>query len=84
VLPVTPGLPPLRDAGPEELLAFRAGAFRLTAPASLTGRPELVIPVHHRSSGQRFGVGVLGPVSGDFTVLRLARLLCPDREALVV
>jgi amidase len=84
VLPVTPGLPPLRDAGPEELLAFRAGAFRLTAPASLTGRPELVIPVHHRSSGQRFGVGVLGPVSGDFTVLRLARLLCPDGEALVV
>jgi amidase len=84
VLPVTPGLPPLRDACPEELLAFRAGAFRLTAPASLTGRPELVIPVHHRSSGQRFGVGVLGPVSGDFTVLRLARLLCPDGEALVV
>jgi len=84
VLPVTPGLPPLRDAGPEELLAFRADAFRLTAPASLTGRPELVIPVHHRSSGQRFGVGVLGPVSGDFTVLRLARLLCPDGAALVV
>jgi len=84
VLPVTPGLPPLRDAGPEELLAFRAGAFRFTAPASLTGRPELVIPVHHRSSGQRFGVGVLGPASGDFTLLRLASLLCPDGAALVV
>ena len=84
VLPVTPGLPRLRDAGPEELLAFRAGAFRFTAPASLTGRPELVIPVHHRSSGQRFGVGVLGPASGDFTLLRLASLLCPDGAALVV
>ena len=84
VLPVTPGLQPLRDAGPRELLAFRAGAFRFTAPASLTGRPELVVPVHHRSSGQRFGVGVLGPPSGDFALLRLASLLCPDSPALVV
>ena len=84
VLPVTPGLPPLRDAGPGELLAFRAGAFRFTAPASLTGRPELVVPVHHRSSGQRFGVGVLGPASGDFALLRLASLLCPGDAALVV
>jgi amidase len=84
VLPVTPGLPPLRTAGPEELLAFRAGAFRFTAPASLTGRPELVIPVHHRSSGQRFGVGVLGPVLGDFTLARLAGLLGPDGASLTV
>jgi Asp-tRNA(Asn)/Glu-tRNA(Gln) amidotransferase A subunit family amidase len=84
VLPVTPGLPPLRDAGPGELLSFRAGAFRFTAPASLTGRPELVVPVHHRSSGQRFGVGVLGPASGDFSLLELARLLCPGDAALAV
>ena len=84
VLPVTPGLPPLRDAGPEDLLAFRTGAFRCTAPASLSGRPELVVPVHHRGSGQSFGVGVLGPALGDFTLLRLAGLLCPDGAALVV
>ena len=84
VLPVTPGLPPLRDAGPEDLLAFRTRAFRCTAPASLSGRPELVIPVHHRGSGQSFGVGVLGPALGDFTLLRLAGLLCPDGAALVV
>ena len=84
VLPVTPGLPPLRDAGPGELLAFRAGAFRFTAPASLTGRPELVVPVQHRASGQRFGVGVLGPPSGDFSLLELARLLCPGDAALAV
>ena len=76
--------PPLRSAGPEELLAFRTGAFRFTAPASLTGRPELVVPVHHRASGQRFGVGVLGPALGDFTLLRLASLLCPDSAALAV
>jgi amidase len=84
VLPVMTGLPPLRTAGPDELLAVRTGAFRFTAPASLAGRPELVLPVHHRASGQRFGVGVLGPALGDFTLLRLASLLCPDDVALVL
>ena len=38
VLPVIADLPPLRSAGPEELLAFRAGALRFTAPASLAGQ----------------------------------------------
>ena len=53
-------------------------------PFLLIGRPELVVPVHHRSSGQRFGVGVLGPPSGDVTLLELARLLCPGDAALAV
>jgi amidase len=84
VLPVIADLPPLRGAGPEELLAFRAGALRFTAPASLAGRPELVVPVHHRLSGQRFGVGILGPESGDLALLRIARLICPEDAALAV
>ena len=84
VLPVIAGLPPRRGAGPEELLAFRAGTFRLTAPASLAGQPELVVPVHHRASGQRFGVGILGPNGGDVALLRIASLICPDDAALAV
>jgi amidase len=84
VLPVIADLPPLRSAGPEELLVFRAGALRFTAPASLAGRPELVVPVHHRASGQRFGVGVLGPQSGDLALLRIARLICPEGTELAV
>jgi len=35
VLPVIADLPPLRSAGPEELLAFRAGALRFTARPAL-------------------------------------------------
>ncbi len=84
VLPVIADLPPLRSAGPQELLAFRAAALRFTAPASLAGRPELVVPVHHRASGQRFGVGILGPQSGDLALLRIARLICPEGDALAV
>jgi amidase len=84
VLPVITGLPPLRSASPEELTAFRAGAFRFTTPASLAGRPELVVPVRHRSSGQRFGVGILGPQAGDLELLRIASLICPEDTALAV
>jgi amidase len=84
VLPVIADLPPLRGASPEELLAFRAGALRFTAPASLAGRPELVVPVHHRSSGLRFGVGILGPESSDLALLRIARQICPEDAALGV
>jgi amidase len=77
VLPVMPGLPPRRDASPEDLSAFRAETIRFTAASSMTGCPQLVIPVHHVRSGQRFGAGLAGPVRGDATLLRLAALMCP-------
>jgi amidase len=72
VLPVMPGLPPLRTASPEELAAFRLNAFRFTAPASLAGRPELVIPVRHRASGLGLGVGLLSAAGQDPELLRVA------------
>jgi amidase len=84
VLPVMPGLPPLRSAGPGELNTFRASAFRYTAPAGLTGRPELVIPVRHRASGQRLGIGLLGAARHDLSLLRVARQLCPGGRPLAV
>lgn len=51
--------------------------LRLTTPASLTGRPELVIPVRTIGSGGWIGVGILGPVGGDSGLLRLAAGICP-------
>jgi amidase len=84
VLPVMPDLPPLQNAGREELQAFRVSAFRYTALASLTGRPELVIPVHHRASGKRLGVGLLGETRGDLALLRIAAQLYPGDQPLAV
>jgi amidase len=72
VLPVLPGLPPMRTASPDELAQFRLSAFRFTAPASLAGRPELVIPVRHRASGLGLGVGLLGAAGQDPELLRVA------------
>jgi amidase len=84
VLPVMPDLPPRRDASPDELLTFRVESFTFTSPSSLTGCPELVIPVRHAGSGKRFGVGILGRALGDATLLRLAGLMCPDGSPLDV
>jgi amidase len=84
VMPVMPDRPPLRTASADELAEFRVGALRFTTPASLSGRPELVIPVRHEASGAPVGVGVLGPAGTDAELLRLARAICPPDGALVV
>jgi amidase len=84
VVPVMPGLPPLRNASPQDLLAFRTGALGLTAASSMTGCPELVIPVRHLTSGERYGAGILGPVGSDATLLGLAGLVSPDGRPVAV
>jgi amidase len=84
VLPVMPGLPPLRAASPEELGQFRLNAFRFTAPASLAGRPELVIPVRHQASGLGLGVGLLSARGQDPELLRVAGRLGPGNGLLAV
>jgi amidase len=71
VAPVLADLPPLRAAAPEELAEFRATTLRFTAPASLTGRPELVVPFQHAGSGKQLGVGLLGWRGGDAELIRL-------------
>ena len=79
VIPVLAGLPLRRDASAAEVLAFRTSALTYTAPGSLTGRPELVIPVRHAATGLHVGVGLLGPRGSDAALVRIAsRILPPD------
>jgi amidase len=84
VLPVMKDLPPLRTASPAELQEFRLSALRFTTPASVAGRPELVIPVRTVASGKWVGVGILGPDGGDAELVRLAAGICPPQGALAV
>jgi amidase len=84
VLPVLPDLPPLRTASADELRDFRLGAFVYTTPASLSGRPELVIPIQHLATGKRLGIGILGAAGADAELIRLARVTCPPQGALVL
>jgi Asp-tRNA(Asn)/Glu-tRNA(Gln) amidotransferase A subunit family amidase len=84
VLPVMKDLAPLRTASAAELQEFRVSAFRFTTPASLAGRPELVIPVRAVTSGKWIGVGILGRVGGDAELMQLAADVCPPHGVLAV
>jgi len=46
VLPVVPERGPLRAWSDDQLLAFRVACFRLTAPSSLAGVPQVVLPTN--------------------------------------
>ncbi len=72
VLPVLHDLPPHRTATDDELVAFRSACFRMTAPSSLTGGPEVVMPVHHARSGNTYGVGLVGAPGADRALLDAA------------
>jgi amidase len=84
VLPVMPDRTPLRTAPAGDLRAFRVSALRYTSPASLAGRPQLVIPVRHTASGRSLGVGILGWRGSDGGLLEIAAGVCPPAGALAV
>lgn len=72
ILPITPCLPPKRTASATALSHFRRPAFGYCAISSITGCPEVVIPVRHPHSGHTYGVGLLGAPGNDRTLLSLA------------
>jgi amidase len=84
VVPVLPGLPLRRQGSVEESLAFRSSALIYTAPGSLSGRPELVIPVRHAATGLHVGVGLLGPRCSDAALVKIASLVTPPEGVLAV
>jgi amidase len=84
VLPVLANLPLRREGTAEEILAFRSNALVYTAPGSLSGRPELVVPVRHAATGLYVGVGVLGPRGSDAALVTAASRICPPAGVLAV
>ncbi len=84
VLPVMTDLTPLRTAPAADLQAFRLAALRFTAPASLAGRPQLVIPVRQEATGTSLGVGILGWPGSDAGLLAVAAGACPAEGPLAV
>lgn len=73
LIPVMPELPPLRTSTDAEQLNFRVRSFRLTAPSSLGGLPQVVLPVS--AGGISFGIGVLGTVETEMELIELAARL---------
>jgi amidase len=72
VLPTVPGAAPLKNAQRDDMQAFRDRALRLMCLASLSGFPQITLPlctVH----GAPFGVSLLGPAGSDVALIRLGR-----------
>jgi amidase len=70
MLPILPEHGPKRTWSAEELVEFRTGCFRLTAPASLTGAPQAVWSVVG-AAGRSVGIGLLTAPGDDRALLDL-------------
>ena len=75
-LPTVPGPAPRRDATAEQLQLQRTQLLPLTVLASLTGRPQVTLPLLH-VDGAPVGFSLLGWRGGDTTLLRIAELIQP-------
>jgi amidase len=76
-LPTVPGPAPQRDATADQLQLQRTQLLPLTVLASLTGRPQITLPLL-QVDGAPVGVSLLGWRDGDATLLRIAELVAPS------
>lgn len=74
VLPILPRFGPKRSWTAQQLVEFRTDCFRLTAPASLTGAPQVVWTVRG-AAGRSVGIGLLTAPGDDYTLLDLVTRL---------
>lgn len=74
VLPVLPEYGPKRVWTAQKLVEFRTGCFRLTAPSSLTGAPQVVWSVRG-AAGRSIGIGLLAAPGEDRVLLDVLQLL---------
>lgn len=72
VMPTVPGAAPLKSAPREDMQAFRERALKLMCVASLSGFPQITLPVG-TVHGAPFGISLLGPAGTDVALIRLAR-----------
>jgi amidase len=76
-LPAVPGPAPRRDASSEALQLQRTRILPLTALASLSGRPQMTLPLL-QIDGAPVGFSLLGWRNGDEALLKIAQLLAPS------
>jgi amidase len=73
-LPTTWNLAPLLNSSPEELNANRSQNFKLTCLSTLSGAPQLTIPVPG-PDGLSIGLSFIGGINRDRQLLHLAKNL---------
>lgn len=78
VLPVVPAHGPMRAWDADRLRSWRRVTCRLTAPSSLAGRCEVVVP--SELGGHYAAVAIVGPPYADAQLARLADELAEGRH----
>lgn len=73
-LPTSPAIAPLVSSTPEQLEAFRVRALRLTCTSSMSGLPQVTIPIG-TAAGCPAGLSFIGWHGGDGALLDLAAKL---------
>lgn len=76
-LPTVPGPAPRRDASASQLQLRRTQVLRLTALASLSGRPQITLPLPTADAAP-MGFSLLGWRGGDEALLDVAHRLSPS------
>ncbi len=76
ILPTAPSVAPLIAATPEELDAYRVGVMRLTCIASISGLPQVTVPIGTLDDAP-VGLSLIGWGGSDEALLALARALAP-------
>lgn len=81
VLPTVCDWPPLRDSSQERLQQNRLTNVKISVLASLSGRPQVTMPVEASSqspvAGARFGVSFMAQAGQDGQLLSLLKELSP-------
>jgi amidase len=72
VLPTVPGAAPLKNAPHQEMQDYRERALRLMCLSSLSGFPQITLPIGE-VHGAPFGISLLGPPNSDIALIRLGR-----------
>lgn len=80
VLPTMPDVAPLSAASEEALEDYRNRAIRLLSIGSLTGCPQVSVPLLHRH-GAPMGLSLMGPPGSDVSLIALAAGLVADGGA---
>ena len=72
VMPTAPSAAPLKTASQQQMQAYRDQALKLMCLASLSGFPQITLPIGE-VGGAPFGVSLLGPPGSDIALIRLGR-----------
>ncbi len=68
-LPVAPEPGPNHDWDDDKLAEFRGRVFQLSAPSSISGLPQISVPIKNISTN----IGIIGPRNTDLTLINLYR-----------